>query len=155
MKTSTFKTKQRKPLKRTPLRKVSPNKAKKVRVKLPSVKSVRTKADSLLTPLIKAMYPLCLLCNNPTEVAHHHVHKSKSTRLRYDLDNLINLCHKCHLKLHHNESYWASKVVEMKGIEWFKRISKLGEEMVKADIHFYIANHARLKGLKDELDKTL
>lgn len=122
------------------------------RVLLPTVKSVRNKADALLTPIIKLMFPLCLLCNNPTEVAHHHVHKSKSTRLRYELNNLINLCHSCHLKLHHNESFWASKIVEMKGIEWFKRISKLGEEIVKADVHFYLGHYKRLKAIKDELE---
>lgn len=119
--------------------------------KLPSVKSVRNKADSLLTPLIILMHPLCTLCNNPTQVAHHHVHKSKSTRLRYELDNLIPLCHHCHQRLHHNESYWASKVVEQRGIEWFKKISKLGEESVKADVHYYIANRDRLQRLIDEL----
>jgi hypothetical protein len=119
--------------------------------KLPSVKTARTKADNILTPIIKLMYPLCLLCNQPSEVAHHHVHKSKSTRLRYELDNLIPLCNHCHLRLHHNESYWASKVVEVRGIEWFQKISKLGQEMVKADVHYYISNYNRLKEYYDLL----
>jgi hypothetical protein len=116
-------------------------------MKLPKVTTMRTKCDRLLTPIIKKLHPYCLLCGHSTEVAHHHVHKSKSTRLRYELDNLINLCTMCHLKLHHNESFWASKIVEIKGIEWFKRIAKLGQKTVKADVHYYIQNYERLKKL--------
>lgn len=144
------------PLKRTGWARTSAKKATykeltQVKVKLPKIKTVRTKADNLLTPIIKAMFPKCLLCGKPTEVAHHHVHKSKSTRLRYEIDNLVNLCHSCHQKLHHNESFWASKIVEIRGIEWFKRISKIGQEIVKADVHFYIGHYERLKRILNEL----
>lgn len=141
-----------KTMKRGTLRKVSPNKVKPKRELLPSVKTTKKKADKLLTPIIKLMYPLCLLCNSPTEVAHHHVHKSKSSRLRYEIDNLVNLCHRCHLRLHHNESYWASKVVEMRGIVWFKKIDLTKDQQVKTDVHFYLSHYKRLKAMKDELD---
>ena len=80
--------------------------------------------DKLLTPIIIKLFPKCLLCGNPTQVAHHHCHKSKSLILRYDLKNLIPLCHSCHLKLHFNESFWASKIVQIKGLKWFKYIEK-------------------------------
>lgn len=116
----------------------------KLKKKLPSIKTIRNKADALLTPIIKKLHPYCLLCAGFTEVAHHHVHKSASTRLRYELDNLIPLCTKCHFKLHQNESFWASKIVEYRGMEWFQRIDRLGRELVKADVHFYIENHKRL-----------
>jgi hypothetical protein len=115
--------------------------------KLPKISTIRTKADNLLTPLIQKLYPNCLLCGKPTEVAHHHVHKSKSTRLRYELDNLINLCQHCHIVLHHNESYWASKVVEIKGMDWFKRIDKMKNETVKADVHWFLSQYEKLKAL--------
>jgi len=86
--------------------------------------------DKLLTPIVKMMHPVCLLngyaenCTYHTEVAHHHIHKSKSLKLRYNFDNLINLCHHCHIMLHHNESYWASKIVKIKGIKWFDKLEK-------------------------------
>lgn len=80
--------------------------------------------DALLTPLIKILHPQCLLCGQDTQVAHHHIHKSKSLALRYNIDNLINLCNACHLKLHWNESYWASKIVEIKGLDWFQKLDK-------------------------------
>lgn len=113
-------------------------------MKKPTVKSMRNKCDALLTPITKKKYPRCLLCPNATQVAHHHVHKSKSTRLRYELDNLIPLCNHCHLVLHNNESYWASKIIEIKGIEWFKGIDRLKNEIVKADVYYYIGHYNRL-----------
>lgn len=115
--------------------------------KLPKLKTVRNKCDALLTPIVKKNNPNCLLCPNPTQVAHHHVHKSKSSRLRYELSNLINLCNSCHLALHHNESYWASKIVIIKGELWFTSLEVLKNEMVKVDVHWYIENYQRLKSL--------
>jgi len=114
-------------------------------------KSLRKKCDDLLTPLIKKMSPACLLCGRKTEVAHHHVHKSKSTVLRYTIENLIPLCNHCHLALHWNESYWASKIVQLKGIAWFNKLEREKNKIVKADIIFYQTNYGRLKKLYEQL----
>jgi 5-methylcytosine-specific restriction endonuclease McrA len=119
-------------------------------MKLLKIKTARNKADKLLTPLIQKMYPNCLLCGSRTEVAHHHVHKSKSTALRYYLPNLIPLCHSCHLKLHQNESYWGSKVTLLMGKKWFDDLEHRKNEIVKADVHYYLAAHDRLKEKFDE-----
>lgn len=120
-------------------------KEKDKKKRLPKPSTIRTKCDSLLTPIIKLMYPLCLLCGGETQVAHHHVHKSKSTRLRYHIPNLINLCGKCHVRLHNDESYWGSKVTELKGAAWFKEIEQLKHEQVKADVHYYLDKHKELQ----------
>jgi hypothetical protein len=89
--------------------------------------------DKLITPLAKKLNPKCLLCGAPTQVGHHHVHRSKSLILRYDPDNIISLCNSCHFKLHFNESYWASKIVEIKGMEWFKKLDRRKNEIIKPD----------------------
>ena len=116
--------------------------------KLPKLSTIRNKADALLTPIVKAVNPYCLLCKqNKTEVAHHHIHKSQSTRLRYEFKNLINLCNACHFKLHQNESFWASKIIQINGIEWFNRLEQMKNEYVKADVHYYLANYEKLKAL--------
>ena len=129
-----------KAMKRTPLKR-----------KLPSVSSVRNKADALLTPIIKAAFPRCLLCSGETQVAHHFVHKSQSTRLRYEFDNLIPLCHKCHQALHHNEGFYASRIVAYKGVVWFQNLEKIKREIVKADVHYFIGHLERLKEKLKEL----
>jgi len=133
-----------------------------MRKKLPNLKTVRNKADALLTPIIKAQHPKCLLCphsgrSNDTQVAHHHVHKSKSTRLRYEMANLINLCHACHVMLHNNESFWASKIVQIKGVEWFNKLERQKNEIVKADVLYFMRNLEDLRDLmaqqSDNADK--
>lgn len=115
--------------------------------KVPKTGTLKNKCDKLLSPVLRKLKPDCLLCGAPTQVAHHHVHKSKSNRLRYELENLINLCNGCHFKLHHNESYWASKIVEIKGLKWFKELEKMKNETVKTDYLFYEANLTKLEEL--------
>ena len=121
-------------------------------MKSPTIKSVRNKCDKLLSPIIIKLYPRCLLCGGQTQVFHHHKHKSSSTRLRYEIENGIPLCNSCHYKLHQNESYWASKIVDIKGLDWFRKLDKLGTEIVKADVHFYLAQYERLKKMLDKLN---
>lgn len=113
-------------------------------MKKPSIKTLRNKCDDLLTPIIKKLHPKCLLCGRQTEVAHHHVHKSKSSILRYDLENLINLCNSCHFALHQNESYYASKIVAIKGLKWFENLERQKNKLVKTDTSFYQSNYERL-----------
>lgn len=100
--------------------------------------------DKLLSPILIKLKPKCLLCGNPTQVFHHHVHKSKSLILRYDFENGINLCYSCHFKLHYNESYWASKIVEIKGLEWFKKLDQKKNEIIKPN---YDAIYNNLKSM--------
>jgi len=111
---------------------------------------LQAKCDKLLTPIIKKLYPKCLLCGNPTGVAHHHIHKSKSSILRYDLENLINLCHGCHQALHHNESYYASRIVSIKGLKWFDGLEKKKNKINRVNKGWYLDN---LKRLEKELKK--
>lgn len=112
---------------------------------------MRNKCDALLTPIIKLMHPHCLLTGEPTEVAHHHIHKSQSSSCRYYLPNLIPLTHKAHQALHHNESYYASKIVQIRGIEWFEDIERKKHELVKTDVHFYMEHFERLSTLLSSL----
>lgn len=99
-----------------------------------------------MTPIIKSLYPQCLLCGAETQVGHHHVHKSKSMVLRHNVNNIIPLCNGCHFKLHFNESYWASVIVKKRGLSWFNKLEKEKNKIIKAD-RLYFEN--KLK----ELDK--
>ena len=136
-------------MKKTPLKR----KSKSITSKL------QAKCDKLLTPIIKARFPVCLLngslgnykCTYNTEVAHHHVHKASSNRLRYELDNLIPLCNHCHLMLHHNESYWASRVVDIKGLDWFNSLYRKKQEGIKTNKAYY---EEQLERLQKELEHS-
>lgn len=115
-----------------------------MRKKKTETQKLKEKTDKLLTPWICGKYKKCLLCGAKSQVAHHHVHKSQSSRLRYEEKNLIPLCNGCHCKLHHNESYWASVIVEKKGVEWFRELDKMKRELVKTDRFFYQSNYDRI-----------
>lgn len=119
--------------------------------KLPSLKTLSNKCDDLLTPIIKLMYPRCILCGNKTQVAHHHYHSSKSLRLRYYLPNLIPLCNGCHFKLHQNESYWACQILVLNGLNWFLGIDAVKDEKVVPNRQYFIGNYSRLLDTYTEL----
>ena len=105
--------------------------------KTPTVKSLRNKADKMLTPIIKVLHPECLLCGNPTNVAHHHIKKSTSSALRYYIPNLIGLCTPCHCKLHHDEILWTGRVIVLMGMEWLADLEEKKKVEVRTNKQFY------------------
>lgn len=131
----------------TTTKKAPKRKIKRSRPLLPSSKTMRNKCDGLLTPIVKKMYPQCLLCNNPTQVAHHHLKKSTSSACRYYIPNLINLCTPCHCRLHNDEILWTGRVIQIKGLDWLNDLEEKKREYVKTDVHFYIENYERLSKL--------
>ena len=136
-------------MKRTPLKRKSKSATSKL----------QSKCDKLLTPIIKAEFPVCLLngamgninCTYDTQVAHHHVKKSKASSLRYNLDNLIPLCNHCHAMLHHNETYWSSKLVEIKGIAWFQDLELKKWDSIQINKAYY---EEELERLQKELEHS-
>jgi len=126
------------------------NKALGGKKKLPSIKTMRNKCDKLLTPIIKAMYPHCVFTGEPTEVAHHAIKKSTSSSLRYYLPNLIPLTHKAHMRLHADEILWTGRLIEVKGMDWWKDLMEKKETYTKCDVHFYIAQYEILKGIYED-----
>ena len=55
------------------------------------------------------------------------------------------------MKLHQNESLWGSKVTEIKGLDWFHKLQEKGREIIKIDVHYYIAQFERLTKIHDSL----
>ena len=125
-----------------PLPKDKDKKGKKV-----SLKKLRSIADGLLTPLIIKLFPRCLLCGNPTQVAHHYIKKSESNRLRYIIENLINLCTNCHCALHNHETIYANKIVKIEGQPWHDKLISLKQQYIKVDREYYEKAIVYLKSL--------
>jgi 5-methylcytosine-specific restriction endonuclease McrA len=121
------------------------------RAKLPTLKTMRNKCDALLTPIIKKMYPNCLLTGQPTEVAHHAIKKSTSSALRYYLPNLIPLTHVAHNRLHNDETLWTGRLIAARGMYWWNDLEQEKKKSVKVDIHWYIENYQRLKAIYESL----
>lgn len=74
------------------------------RVKLPSLRQLRNKADKLWSTLILllatpegSLDAVCGVCKKEKAISAHHVfHKSMHGRFRYDRRNGIPICRKCH-----------------------------------------------------------
>ena len=118
-------------MKRTVLSKVGKSKTSKL----------KKECDGLLTPIIKKLKPKCEACYSATQVAHHWIEKSRSSRLRYELENLVALCHSCHSKIHNRFGNSvvgaidvAQLIINQRGIEWKERMDKLGREEVKTNV---------------------
>lgn len=98
------------------------------------------------------LHPYCLLCGKETQVAHHFIKKSTSLNLRYDLNNLINLCHACHQRLHFNdEGLWNGRIALIKGKEWLDNLEKNKRSIVKPN---YDEIFERLKKISTEAEKS-
>lgn len=117
---------------------------------------LQSKADKLLTPIIKKLHPKCEACGSDTEVAHHFIEKSRSSNLRYDLRNLIPLCYSCHAKIHNRfgnsimGSLDVADVIRQKrGEDWYNQIRVDGQKIIKVNKEWY---EAHLDRLEKELD---
>lgn len=108
---------------------------------------------NFLSPIIKKMYPQCIICSGLTTTAHHFVHDSKSVRLRFELENMIPLCTSCHFMLHQNESYWAGKIIEAWGLDWFKRLDAMSQEEVKMNMAYLDGQFMRLKNIYESYQR--
>jgi hypothetical protein len=55
-------------------------------------------------------FPFCVICGNREKRmnVHHIVPRKKVSSRTYDMDNLITLCHSCHLKVKGKESQWEA-----------------------------------------------
>ena len=110
------------------------------------ISKLQKKADAMLTPIIKKIYPYCEGCGQETTVGHHWIEKSRSLNLRYNIeDNIIPLCQSCHAKIHNRFGNSvvggldvALIVIEKRGREWKERMDIEGRIIVRANEAWYL-----------------
>ena len=132
-------------MKRTPLKR----KSKSVTSKL------QKKCDSYLTPIVKQQSEMCEAgCGNYTQVGHHWIEKSRSARLRYEIENIIPLCNSCHSKIHNRFGNnivggvdIAEVIIKKRGRDWFNRMNKLQGEMIKTNKAYYEEQLEKLENI--------
>ena len=100
--------------------------------------------DKLLQLLNKKLYKKCEACGAENQVAHHWIEKSRSSYLRYVLDNLIPLCNSCHSKIHNifgNSVVGGLNVAEIiikkRGRAWKNRLDRLQPTYIKVNLAHY------------------
>lgn len=107
-------------------RKINPSKALFTKKnKLPSITTLRRKADKLLQDKYVGLNRSCFVCGQVTSEMHHYIPKSQSNYLRYDQNNLIPLCRGCHFR-HHNTSdpNIMATILRKKGMGWDELLQK-------------------------------
>jgi len=98
---------------------------------------LQKKADRLMQEWGRRKYKICLVCGKKHSCLHHYYPKSTSARLRYDKDNLINLCGGCHSSHHWGNPAIHNKINKVKGEAWLKRLTKKKEGYVKTNMQYY------------------
>lgn len=84
---------------------------------MPKIKTLRNKANRLYQELGRKMYSYCF-CGKPYSCLHHHIPKSRSSALRYEIKNGIPICAGCHLQ-HHSAN---DPEISFKYIKYMKRL---------------------------------
>jgi hypothetical protein len=122
-----------------------------------STAQLQKKCDALLTPIIKKFNPRCEACGASTQVAHHWIEKSRSSNLRYRIDNLIPLCNPCHTKIHNRFGNSvvggldvAQTIIDKRGDDWYEQMKIDGRVQVKTDSIWYQGHLERLTNLLNE-----
>lgn len=94
-----------------------PNPKRKVNNPL---KRLRSKADKLWFE--RYLKPTCEVCGEPASQLHHNFPKSLYGHLRYDKDNGISLCRKCHFQLHNSDPTIQMIIHKNRGEKWYQEL---------------------------------
>lgn len=106
------------------------------------------KADKALQKYIVARHPQCEACGGPVSCSHHWIEKSRSNRLRYDEENQVPLCRRCHFFIHNRAGKLVLNnvvrshdiqdvIIKKRGRKWKNKMDRVGREVIKADLAFY------------------
>ena len=92
-------------------------------------RKLRDECDDLWKQIILKRYDyVCELCGEDWRLtAHHYYFKGSVSHLRYELDNGICLCGKCHASLHwkgNDQKLVEDKIVKLRGTKWINRLKK-------------------------------
>ena len=92
-------------------------------------KATLDKADKALQNWFRRIYPdkKCEVCFQPFQVMHHHLEKSKSNAGRFNHDNLVFLCHRCHSKIIFGNHNVVATYSLQRGAEWLAKMKSLAK----------------------------
>jgi 5-methylcytosine-specific restriction endonuclease McrA len=120
-------------------------------------KSLRKECDQLWKlAVVKKYGNKCLVCGKEAQDIHHFISKGKSVALRYDIDNGVPLCRKCHFDFHFRPDKLIDIVIAFKrGKEWIEALLERKKNRAKATKAWYLEQREKLvRFLKDDEDLT-
>jgi len=92
----------------------------------------------------------CEICGGEFSCFHHFIRKSRSTLLRYDVENGIPVCVRCHYKIHFGEPIDEYRIYDQirkqRGKKWAKYIEDREHISIKKNILWLKEQEALLTG---------
>lgn len=104
---------------------------------MPKISLLRSKADKMMQQYYRLKNLSCEICSINAQVMHHFFPKSTSSSLRYNDSNLIPLCNGCHFAHHNGDPRIHVTIIQNRGIEWYKRLLKEKNEIIKINKEYY------------------
>ena len=97
----------------------------------------------------------CEICSKPATEMHHFVPRSRSSLLKFDVENAVPLCKSCHTKIHYSgnkgEAARMEEVIrEKRGKKWCDYIDSCKRSKLGGFYGIYY-----LKGLIEKLKSKL
>ena len=94
------------------------------RVKKPNRKKLILEADKLWSSIIRARDGKCIYCGSKIHLnAHHIFSKARHGNLRWNTDNGITLCAKCHIYgVHVNPAPYILRIIEHVGNDIMEKL---------------------------------
>jgi 5-methylcytosine-specific restriction endonuclease McrA len=107
-------------------------KAKKSR--LPTIKSLKKKADGLWSRIVKEKYNgRCAFCGETFAIAAHHIRSRRFSSTRWNTENGIALCRGCHLTADVDYEKFRRQFVDLHGEAILADLFILSQVLVKVN----------------------
>lgn len=90
--------------------------------------------DKIWSKSVKKKYPCCIACGRTTSLNAHHIFSRSYMNTRWDVDNGVTLCFRCHLYgAHQKYEEFRDKIIELIGSEAFDKLKLKSKEIKKWD----------------------
>lgn len=99
-------------------------KKKKTKIKTPTREQLVKQCDVLWSKCVRARHRTCRICGSDYRLQAHHIRSRSHSSTRYDLENGMALCSRCHIIQKFNPEKFQDSVIEVIGQAEYERLKK-------------------------------
>lgn len=114
---------------------------------------LRKQADALWQQCVKLEHPACEMCGILMEEGHHFFAKGSCSALRYDLENGIGLCRRCHHLHNLGKAIVDVPITRLRGDDWYDDLFRRKSGLTKRSKAYYEGEIERLTARLEELEE--
>jgi hypothetical protein len=98
--------------------------------KEPTRKALKAKCDALWSKCVRTRQRVCQLCGSDYHLQAHHIQPRKHMATRYDLDNGLCLCSRCHCLQRFDSCHFYDRVRDHIDEERYRRLQEKASRIV-------------------------